>query len=86
MTDRIVTTATPIHSIDELVARFRDGAKPRAAWRIGAEHEKIGVFSDGTPVPYHGERGIAALFARLHARGWNGVVENGELVALARGG
>ena len=85
MTDRLVTTATPIHSVDELVARFWDGAKPRAAWRIGAEHEKIGVYSDGSTVPYHGERGIAALFARLHARGWDAVIEGGEVIALARG-
>jgi glutamate--cysteine ligase len=86
MTDRIVTTATPIHSVDELVARFLDGAKPRSEWLVGAEHEKIGVLlPDGAPVPYHGERGIVRLFGELQKHGWEAVVEAGEVIALGRG-
>jgi len=86
MTDRIVTTATPIESVNELVARFAAGGKPRSAWRIGAEHEKVGVLlPDGAPVPYHGERGIAVLFSKLMALGWKPVEEGGAVIALARG-
>jgi glutamate--cysteine ligase len=86
MTDRIVRTATPIQSTHELVTRFAAGAKPRAEFRIGAEHEKIGVLADGEagrPVPYAG--GIDALFGALVARGWSPVSEDGNVVALARG-
>lgn len=86
MTDRIVTTATPIHSIDELVSRFLEGAKPRSEWLVGAEHEKMGVLlPDGAALPYHGERGIARLFTELEKLGWEPVVEGGEVIALGRG-
>jgi glutamate--cysteine ligase len=53
---------------------------------VGAEHEKIGILlPDGAAVPYHGERGIAALFARLQLRGWEPVREGREVIALGRG-
>lgn len=89
MTDRIVRTATPIDSVAQLHARFAEGGKAPASFRLGAEHEKIGVVVDGdalgTPVPYAGPRGIAVLFERLVERGWTPVAENGNLVALSRG-
>src|SRR5262249_17997259 len=85
MTDRIAQPKTLIDSVDALVAGFFAGAKPRAQWRMGAEHEKIGVVAaDSAPLPYHGPRGIAALFERLIARGWSPVREGQEVVALAR--
>src|SRR5262249_51323633 len=77
---------TPIGSVDDLVARFAAGAKPRPEFRIGAEHEKIGVLVEsGAPVPFHGARGIAALFERLARLGWRTVLEGGEAIALNRG-
>src|SRR5262245_5296966 len=93
MSDRIDAPRTPIRSVDELAARFAAGAKPRAEFRIGAEHEKIGVLAEsGAPVPFHGPRGIAALFERLVPRGWRSVferagsgLERGEAIALHRG-
>jgi glutamate--cysteine ligase len=89
MTDRIVRTATPVHSVAELVARFSSGQKDRARFRLGAEHEKIGVSASGdrlgAPVPYHGPRGIEVLFERLVGRGWTPVSEDGHIVALSRG-
>jgi glutamate--cysteine ligase len=88
MTDRIAAARKPIESVDELVARFTAGAKSRAEFKIGAEHEKVGVWVEsGAPVPFHGPRGIAALFAALVARGgWIPVVEAGEIIALHRDG
>lgn len=75
----------PISSQGELAARFAGAAKPRAAWRVGTEHEKIGVLADGAPVPYEGTPGIAWLFEALRSgRDWRPVVENGHVVALAR--
>ena len=48
-------------SYDDLFRPFQAAMKPRAAWRIGAEAEKIGVFTDTTgPVPYDGERSVVA--------------------------
>jgi glutamate--cysteine ligase len=70
-------------SVDDLVAYFHGGAKPRAAFRIGVEQEKIGVYADGRPVPYEG--GIAALLTGLEGRGFVATREDGHIIALARG-
>jgi len=89
MTDRIVQTATPITSVEELVQRFDAGSKPAGAFRVGSEHEKVGVIDRGdpigAPVPYHGEHGIEALFAALIERGWSPQSERGHVIALSRG-
>jgi glutamate--cysteine ligase len=80
-------TDIPISSVAELVTRFAAGGKPRGEFRVGAEHEKIGVLVDsGAAVPFHGPRGIAALFERLQGVGYQPVREHGEVIALARGG
>jgi glutamate--cysteine ligase len=77
-------SSPPTH--DELVAYFRGGAKPRAAFRVGVEQEKIAVRADGAPVPYDGANGIEALLGALAARGFIASVEDGHPIALARGG
>ena len=47
--------ATPVESIDDLVAFVRAGEKPRERWRVGTEHEKLGLLADEqSPVPYDG--------------------------------
>ncbi len=83
MTDRVVSTATPIPSVDALVQRFAAGRKCPEAWRIGVEHEKIGVRADtGAAVSY---RDIVALFAALaEHEGWEKVVEADRVIALGR--
>ena len=54
--------ARPVETIEELVAHLRGGEKPPERWRVGTEHEKIGLYADThAPVPYGGERGIAAV-------------------------
>ena len=79
------TLAAPISSARELVAYLEEGCKPRADWRIGTEHEKIGYRTDDlTPVPYDGERGIRALLEGLQRFGWAPVLEAGRPIALAR--
>ena len=35
----------PVESIDQLVAFLRDGEKPAERWRVGTEHEKIGLYA-----------------------------------------
>jgi glutamate--cysteine ligase len=69
--------AVPIGSEHELIAYFADAGKPQAAWRVGTEHELIGVYPDtGAAPPYHGDRGIGALFAWFADRGGEPVVES----------
>jgi glutamate--cysteine ligase len=73
-----------VGSVADLVAFARNGEKPRDAWRVGTEHEKIGVRSaDLRPVPYEGDAGIAGVLAAVAAEtGWSEVRENGALIAL----
>jgi glutamate--cysteine ligase len=63
-----------------------EGAKPKSAWRVGAEHEKF-VFrlSDHSPVPYE-PQGIRALLDGLTRFGWAPVYEGEHVIALERGG
>ena len=74
----------PIESRADLVDYFRAGEKPRDAWRVGLEHEKLGLRAgDASLLPYDGERGIEALLHALAASDrWKTVHEAGRLVAL----
>jgi len=62
----------PVESVEQLVDYLRSGEKPPEAWRVGTEHEKIGLHEDDhTPIPYEGERGIGALLERIAEQdGW----------------
>ena len=77
-----------VTSADELVAWFEHGEKPPQDWRVGTEHEKIGVYRDsGRRVPFEGERGIAALLERIaEVDGWERTFEGDHLIALGKGG
>lgn len=70
--------------IAELVRGFAAGGKPRAAWRVGAEHEKIGVVAaTGMPAPYDGPNGIERILVELAAKtGWDPVREGSHVIAL----
>ena len=76
----------PIASRDQLVEYFAVGAKPKAEWRIGTEHEKIAFRTDDLrPVPYEGPRGIRAIMEELIARyGWLPIHEGDNIIALKR--
>jgi glutamate--cysteine ligase len=78
-------------TFEDLAGWFAAGAKPRSAFRVGAEHEKF-VFRVGghDPVPYEGPAGIRALMEGLMRFGWSGTFEaargGGEtLIGLSRG-
>ena len=73
-----------IQSRADLVHHIEQGAKPKAEWRIGTEHEKIPFYRDGLrPVPYEGEAGISALLQGLAERfGWRPVYDKGKMIAL----
>src|SRR5579871_1491976 len=61
----------PLTTPEALLDTFRRAEKPADKHVIGLEHEKF-VYPQGgtTPVPYEGERGIAALLAALEPRGY----------------
>jgi glutamate--cysteine ligase len=77
---RDVSDATPIGARRELVEWIASGEKPREAWRLGTEHEKIPFYPAGNaPVPYEGERGIRALLEGLQAiNGWQAIMEKDD--------
>lgn len=77
-----------IEDFAQLADYMAGGAKPKADWRIGTEHEKFGFLREShAPLPYAGERSISALFAGLEARhGWTPVREAGNIIGLTRNG
>jgi len=85
---------TRIESCTQLVSVFAAGEKPRAAWRIGTEHEKFGFIRPDAasatraafmPPPYE-PQGIADLLAAFEgAQGgqdWLAIRDNGHLIGL----
>jgi len=73
----------PIERREQLVAPFQQGEKPRSAWRIGTEHEKL-VFSrkDFHAPGYDEDGGILALLNGLRRFGWGPVYEGSKIIAL----
>jgi glutamate--cysteine ligase len=76
----------PIAGVDELVAHFTAGCKPKSELRVGMEHEKIAVVAvdggGGGRAPDYPL--IARLLGSMAARGWQPVEEHGQLIALER--
>ncbi|MCU0669529.1 MAG: glutamate-cysteine ligase family protein [Myxococcota bacterium] len=74
----------PVESIDDLVAYFRAGEKPRERFRIGIEHEKLALRAGSLePVPYDGENGIEAFLRRVAAQpGFETIAEDGRVMGL----
>jgi len=81
---RDTADSTPIESRDQLVAYLASGSRPRADWRIGTEHEKIGFCRDGNrPVPYEGRRGVRALLEGMEALlGWSPIRDGDNVIGL----
>ena len=78
----------PIGSVEQLVDFLRRSEKPPERWRVGTEHEKIGLLlPELRPIPYDGARGIAAVLdAVAESDGWTRQREGGQLVALRKDG
>ena len=77
----------PIESLDQCLAWAQSGARPRSAFKIGTEFERIAVGRDGLPLPYEGVASIRSLLQGLADRfGWEPFLENGRPIALARRG
>jgi glutamate--cysteine ligase len=83
-----LTLETPVGSISELVDYLRGGEKPAEQFRIGTEHEKIGLrVEDHGPVPYEKERGIGVLLEKIAREDeWTPVFEGENVIALEKDG
>jgi glutamate--cysteine ligase len=87
MTDfRASAEEVAIEGIVQLVDAFERAGKPRSQWRIGVEHEKIGVDrATGQALPFSGPRGIERLLDELADRyGWQPVQEDGRTISVRR--
>lgn len=71
----------PISGTDDLIAYLARGARPRERWAVGTEMEKLVIdAASGEAAPFSR---IEALLQRLEQIGsWQGVRENGRLIAL----
>jgi glutamate--cysteine ligase len=68
--------SVPVGSEAELLEYFAGAGKPVSAWRVGSEHELIGVWPESGAAPtYEGERGIGALLQWFADRGGTPVLE-----------
>jgi len=83
--------------MDDLVAYFQSGHKPARDWRVGTEHELIGVIRATGEAPTYAA-GIGPLLEKFLARageanpgrttleaGGTAVVEEGHAIAVSRG-
>jgi glutamate--cysteine ligase len=80
--------APEIDGIDALVDGLRAAETPRERFRVGMEHEKIGLLEeDLSPVPYHGDRSIATVLRLLsERRGFTPYYEGDHVIALTKAG
>ena len=70
-----------------LIEYLEQGCRPKADWRIGTEHEKIGYqLDDLRPLPYEGDFGICAMLKGLQRFDWLPVFERGNVIALTKDG
>ena len=73
-----------IESRADLIEVLARGAKPKARWRIGTEHEKHVFYKEPIrPVPYEGPNGVHALLDGMATKtGWESNLDNGTVIGL----
>ena len=79
--------STPVQRTEDLVSVFRRNERPREGWKVGLEHEKLALRA-GTlePVPYEGDRGIAAVLRAFARYGYEPFEEDGRIIASRKSG
>jgi len=83
----MATNSPRIENKAQLVSHLLAGSKPRADWRIGTEHEKIGFCkAKNLPLPYHGDCSIGAMLRGMERFNWDPVYEGENVIALKRNG
>jgi len=74
--------APPVRGVGDLCRWFAERERPRDQWKVGLEHEKLGVIAGGIePLPYEGPRGISAVLRAFQRRGYAPFEEDGEIIA-----
>ncbi|KAG2485639.1 hypothetical protein HYH03_015611 [Edaphochlamys debaryana] len=70
---------------EELVNYLKSGCRPKSAWRIGTEHEKLGFnLTDNSRMSYDQ---IATLLRKLESRfGWVPILEEGRIIGVQQDG
>ena len=88
MAEAGASTSPRVRDLDDLLAYFAEAETPLADWRVGTEHEKIGVYADTLErLTFGGERGIGALLETVRKTGGLEPIHEGELlVGLKAGG
>lgn len=71
-----------ITTMDDLRSYFSDACTAEEDWRVGTEHEMIGVLANGEPVPYRGHNGLSNILDALVAAGWSPIKEAENIIAL----
>ena len=79
---------TPITSVRQLAEYLAAGCKPRAAWRIGTEHEKFGFRDGDLSPPAYEPDGIRAVLGGIADTswadaGWEPISDGGKPIGLA---
>lgn len=72
-----------ITGLADLIAPMAEGEKPRSAWRLGTEHEKI-VYREGDhhAPSYTEQGGIRDLLLSLKRYGWTEIFEGDNVIAM----
>ncbi len=74
--------APPVREVGDLCRWFAERERPRADWKVGLEHEKLGVVAGGfEALTYEGPRGISAVLRAFQRRGYAPFEEDGEIIA-----
>jgi len=72
-----------IEDVRQLAEPMAAGEKPRDAWRIGTEHEKLVYATADHQAPSYDEPGgIRDLLLALREFGWEPIEENGTVIAM----
>ena len=73
-----------VENILQLAEPMAAGEKPREAWRMGTEHEKLVYRSADHGAPSYDEPGgIRDLLLSMQEFGWKPVEEGGKVIALS---
>ncbi len=85
--DARTAQSPPVGGVEDLVAWFRARERPRDAWKVGLEHEKL-LLRGGTlePVPYEGDEGVAAVLRGFTRFGYESFEEEGRIIASQKTG
>ena len=76
---------TPITDARQLADWFAAGCKPKAAWRIGTEHEKFGFRRADFSPPGYEDQGIGAMLSGIMAKGWTSIRDGRNIIGLTKG-